>query len=243
MIHSNAQRRLGWIATRQCTPGFRLYPMPEPSHHEQLSEAMRSRVQQFAADYTEAWRDDPDGSGEILLANFLPHSQDPLRVPVLHQLIPIDLAQRRKRGEKVLLESYLKDYPELGTAAQLPAELIHAERTTGHATMRFRLEQFTSRHVLHRNLCLQQGAVREAQVDRSTGQRAITKEVLVGAVGNDAADLGDIICLVQLNQVRRRLRVVRLRFKDRCRHGAGLWRRYAGNRHRGPLSARHRPRL
>jgi hypothetical protein len=101
--------------------------MPDPSHHEQLSESMRGRVQQFAADFTEAWRDDPDGSGAVLLANFLPPSDDPLRLPVLHQLIPIDLAQRRKRGEKVLLEDYLADYPELGRAAELPVDLINVE--------------------------------------------------------------------------------------------------------------------
>ena len=41
--------------------------------------------------------------------------------------LPIDLEQRRRRGEKVLLEHYLVSFPELGSAQDLPVELIAAE--------------------------------------------------------------------------------------------------------------------
>ncbi|MBC7851824.1 MAG: protein kinase [Pirellulaceae bacterium] len=88
---------------------------------------MRSRVQQAAAEYVEAWRGHRQGIDEILLATFLPASEDPLRIPVLLELLPIDLEQRRRRGEKTLLEHYLATFPELGQAQDLPVELIAAE--------------------------------------------------------------------------------------------------------------------
>ncbi len=88
---------------------------------------MRSRVQQAAAEYVEAWRGHRQGIDEVLLATFLPGSEDPLRVPVLLELLPIDLEQRRRRGEKILLEHYLVNFPELGAAQDLPVELIAAE--------------------------------------------------------------------------------------------------------------------
>jgi serine/threonine protein kinase len=101
--------------------------MPDPSDHASLSETMRSRVQQAAAEYVEAWRGYRQGIDEILLSTFLPASEDPLRGPVLRELLPIDLEQRRRRGEKILLEHYLANFPELGSAQDLPVELIAAE--------------------------------------------------------------------------------------------------------------------
>lgn len=101
--------------------------MPDPTHPANLSETMRSRVQQAAAEYVEAWRGHRQGIDEIMLATFLPGTGDPLRLPVLLELLPIDLEQRRRRGEKILLEHYLVNFPELGTAQDLPVELIAAE--------------------------------------------------------------------------------------------------------------------
>jgi hypothetical protein len=101
--------------------------MSDPSHPENLPEAMRSRVPQIAAEFAEAWRGYRQGIDEILLSTFLPASGDPLRLIVLHELIPTDLEQRRRRGENVLLENYLTDFPELGSAQDLPVELIGAE--------------------------------------------------------------------------------------------------------------------
>jgi serine/threonine protein kinase len=101
--------------------------MPDPTHPANLSETMRSRVQRAAAEYAEAWRGHRQGIDEILLATFLPGSDDPLRIPILLELLPIDLEQRRRRGEKILLEHYLANFPELGSAQDLPVELIAAE--------------------------------------------------------------------------------------------------------------------
>lgn len=98
--------------------------MLDPSHH---TEATRSRVQQIAAEFVESWRGHRQGIDEILLSTFLPEREDPLRLSVLHELIPIDLEQRRRRGENVLLENYLADFPELGSTQDLPVELIGSE--------------------------------------------------------------------------------------------------------------------
>jgi formylglycine-generating enzyme required for sulfatase activity/serine/threonine protein kinase len=49
------------------------------------------------------------------------------RQSLLAQLVRVDLQQQWRRGQRVLLETYLSDYPQLGTAATIPAELIHAE--------------------------------------------------------------------------------------------------------------------
>ena len=42
-------------------------------------------------------------------------------------MIKIDLEHRRKVGQKVRLEAYLKSFPELGAAGDLPVDLIFAE--------------------------------------------------------------------------------------------------------------------
>ncbi len=101
--------------------------MPDPSQHENISQEMRNQIQQITAEFAEAWQGCLHESGEVLLATFLPPCDDPLRRSILHELIPLDLEQRRKRGEQVLLENYLADFPELGAAAELPVELIGAE--------------------------------------------------------------------------------------------------------------------
>jgi serine/threonine protein kinase/HEAT repeat protein len=54
-------------------------------------------------------------------------ADSPLRRPALIELIKLDLEHRRKAGQKVRIESYLKPLPELGTADDLPVDLILAE--------------------------------------------------------------------------------------------------------------------
>src|SRR5215207_11744498 len=98
--------------------------MPDPSHQADLSPELRDRCQQIVADFVEAWRNCLRGSREVSLETFLPPSNDSLRIPVLHALIPLDLEQRRKRGESMLLEKYLAKFPELGAPSEAPVELI-----------------------------------------------------------------------------------------------------------------------
>jgi hypothetical protein len=57
----------------------------------------------------------------------LPPAQDPLRLPALIELVKIDLEKQWQRGHRVVLESYLQLYPELGTPDTIGADLIYAE--------------------------------------------------------------------------------------------------------------------
>ena len=47
--------------------------------------------------------------------------------PALAEMVKIDLARQWQRGRQVSLESYLKEFPELGTPDNVSADLIQAE--------------------------------------------------------------------------------------------------------------------
>ncbi len=49
------------------------------------------------------------------------------RLPALAEMVKIDLERQWQRGRQVSLESYLKDFPELGSPADVSADLIQAE--------------------------------------------------------------------------------------------------------------------
>jgi serine/threonine protein kinase len=61
------------------------------------------------------------------LEPFLPAPGDPQRRVVLHELIGTDMELRWEQHQGVGLEYYLEKYPELGSAPELPAKLIHEE--------------------------------------------------------------------------------------------------------------------
>ena len=87
--------------------------MTRSSRHEALRAIERSRLQQSAAEFAAAWRTRGPRDSEIFLPKYLPIPGDPLRVVVLLELIPIDMENRWERGDGILLEQYLEDYPEL----------------------------------------------------------------------------------------------------------------------------------
>jgi hypothetical protein len=120
--------------------------MPDPFQYARLSPEVRDRYDQIVADFVEAWRNCLRNSAEVSLEAFLPPRGDSLRLPVLHALIPLDLEQRRKRGESMLLEKYVARFPELGTASEVPVELIWAEyRIRSQLGDPLRLETYRSR--------------------------------------------------------------------------------------------------
>src|SRR6266581_3764712 len=89
---------------------------------ETLTDAKREQLQSLLADFDQAWT-------EGMLADrvkALPQ-EGPLRLLALVELVKIDLKQQWRRGQRHRLESYLQNYPELGTPANTPADLIHAE--------------------------------------------------------------------------------------------------------------------
>ena len=49
------------------------------------------------------------------------------RLPALAEMVKIDLERQWRRGRQVSLESYLKQFPELGSPADVSADLIQAE--------------------------------------------------------------------------------------------------------------------
>jgi serine/threonine protein kinase len=63
----------------------------------------------------------------IDLAPFVPPCHEPLFLPVLIELIKIDLGYRWHHGSPITLEEYLARFPGLGSAEELPVELIHEE--------------------------------------------------------------------------------------------------------------------
>jgi hypothetical protein len=97
--------------------------MPHAEQHlAPLSAPERAKLESWLADFDLAWNED-------LLArraHQLPRG-DRLRVPALIEMIKIDLERRWQRGRQVVLESYLKAYPELASPEGPPAVLLRAE--------------------------------------------------------------------------------------------------------------------
>ena len=83
------------------------------------------RLQSCLDRFEEAWRQ----SDAVELGEFLPPEGDPLRPFVLQELIKTELEIHwRFRRHPVLLEEYLRRFPELGgEAAALPAGLVYEE--------------------------------------------------------------------------------------------------------------------
>src|SRR5262245_61043943 len=91
----------------------RPHPMSRTPQPQPLRDIERSRLEQISQQFAAAWSARGSGGSEVYLAMFLPPAGDSLRTLTLHQLIPIDIENRWRRGENVVLENYLKTYPEL----------------------------------------------------------------------------------------------------------------------------------
>jgi hypothetical protein len=91
-------------------------------HLAPLADAERARLESLLADFDRAW----DENLLARKARQLP-AGDRLRVPALIEMIRIDLERRWQRGRRVLLEAYLKAYPEVASADGPPAVLLRAE--------------------------------------------------------------------------------------------------------------------
>ena len=75
--------------------------------------------------FVDAW----DAGGEPpRLADFLPEGEPELRRLTLVELIKVDLGYRWSRpAERMLLEDYLAEFPELADGGELPCDLIYEE--------------------------------------------------------------------------------------------------------------------
>src|SRR3712207_3329106 len=93
----------------------------------QLRTEKWEQLQDLADRFEDAWKDvqGPDGAPD--LANFVPPAGDLLRAAALQELIKTDLEIRWRRKEPCLLESYLSQFPELGTPDTVSPQLILEE--------------------------------------------------------------------------------------------------------------------
>src|SRR5262245_36518270 len=81
----------------------------------------RRALEERLVEFDRAW-------GEGLLAaaaRELP--AEPWRRAVLVEMVKIDLERRWQRGSRRLVDDYLREFPELGTAETAPADLLQAE--------------------------------------------------------------------------------------------------------------------
>jgi serine/threonine protein kinase len=67
------------------------------------------------------------GADAVDLRGYLPPPEAPHRRAVFYELIKAELAARYRRGQGCLLEEFLRRYPELGRADELPAGLLYEE--------------------------------------------------------------------------------------------------------------------
>ncbi len=88
-------------------------PATHLSDHDWIN--LQDRADRFAAALLTQERVDWDA--------FLPATGDPLRLPVLHELILVDLDVRWQRGEKPRLAEYIRRFPELVAATGQPRDL------------------------------------------------------------------------------------------------------------------------
>src|SRR4051812_47806165 len=96
--------------------------IPNPSLPNLSAEDGR-RLEAWLVDFDRSWQED-------LLAQRiqeLPPAGSPWRFPALVGMVKIDLERQWQRGQRPGLENYLQTYPELGTSATAPVDLLRAE--------------------------------------------------------------------------------------------------------------------
>ncbi len=106
--------------------------MQHPAAHENWTSEQFARIQKYVVPFEQAWSRAAPQVSALELAPFLPEPGDPLRLPVLHELIKIDLEIRWRRGHHPQVEGYLQSYRELGTAGSLSVALIFEEYWVRH---------------------------------------------------------------------------------------------------------------
>src|SRR5437016_4522145 len=88
-----------------------------------LSDADRRTLDAWLVEFERSW--DKDRLAKRVRE--LPLPGHALRLPALTELVRIDLVKNWQQGRQVHLETYLKTFPELGTADTVAVALIQAE--------------------------------------------------------------------------------------------------------------------
>ncbi len=92
---------------------------PQRSRFNQLDSAKLAWIDEVADRFEAAWQADQESPR---IEFYLSDSTGPLRLALLVELVHVDLACRRRRGEKPLFERYRAGFPELSSLSE--AELI-----------------------------------------------------------------------------------------------------------------------
>jgi serine/threonine protein kinase len=97
--------------------------VPHADELGRLNTADWRRLQALADRFEQVVR----AQGSADLERFLPPPEDPLRSSALQELIKVDLECGWQHGRGLLLDDYLKRFPELGAAECLPSALLLEE--------------------------------------------------------------------------------------------------------------------
>jgi serine/threonine protein kinase len=87
-----------------------------------LSDGDRQVVESWLVEFDQGW----DEQRLVRQAQEIPQGSS-WRLPALAEMVKIDLERQWQRGRQVSLESYLLEYPELGSPGDVSADLIQAE--------------------------------------------------------------------------------------------------------------------
>jgi len=97
-----------------------------------LKTAEWQELQLIADRFEKAWQKIGVNGEPPDLAKFLPPPQDPLRKLVLQELVKTDLEARWRRDLSTGIEFYLQRFAELGSAKELPPDLLFEEYRIRH---------------------------------------------------------------------------------------------------------------
>src|SRR5258708_29148776 len=87
----------------------------------------RKIIDELAGRFEAAWKTVVDAQEGVDISGYLPQGDPRLRAEVLRELIKIDLGERGRRKQLILLEQYLAKFPELGPGSSLPIPLVWEE--------------------------------------------------------------------------------------------------------------------
>lgn len=93
-------------------------------HHESLKTDLLGRIKQTVDRFLQ----DCDVSFPRNIADYLPGEDDPLRGPLLRELIRVDLFQRFRRDRPTAVEQYIHLFPEISDDSSLPSLICQEYR-------------------------------------------------------------------------------------------------------------------
>src|SRR5262249_61117632 len=99
----------------------------EGANLAELADTDRQVLEGWLVDFDQAW-----SAGRLAArARELPPPGHPLRRAALVEMVKIDLERQWQHGQRIELEGYLEQDPELGTPAAVPAGLAPPEEQAG----------------------------------------------------------------------------------------------------------------